>query len=194
MATAGHLGIQTPRSEAQTLNSINADDLTFGSQEEPFASPSKLNKAKPTGPQQFLSRLTKPTGSTPLGEIKNNVRPPRRGGKNEFTPLLRSAMKSEFAKRGLLSKTPSKINRGGLGKSALASEISEMAEMESEEYSGVGDATPAQNEKDLLEMSHASASFQTLPTRSPGSSEGAAALTLREQEQVEQTFLGLINN
>ena len=188
MTTAGHLGIQTPRSEAQTLNSINADDLTFGSQEEPFVSPSKLNKTKRTGPQQFLSRLTKPTGSTPLGEIKNNVRPPRIGGKNEFTPLLKSAVKSGFTKSGLLSKTPSKIKPGGLGKSALASEISEMAEMESGEYSGLGEATPTQNEKDLAEMSHASSSFQNLPARSPGSNEGAAMLTLREQEKVQQEF------
>jgi hypothetical protein len=189
MATAGHFAIQTPRSEAQTLNSIDADDLTFGSQEASFVSPSKLNKAKQqhvTGPQQFLSRLTKPTGNTPLGEIKNNVRPSRMGGKNEFTPLLKSVTKAEFMKRGLLNtKTPSKTRNGGLGKSASTSNLPEMAEMESGEFSGIGEESlPAKNENALADMSSASISFQKLPARSPGSSEGAAVLTLREQEKV----------
>ena len=188
MTTAGHFAIQTPRSEAQTLNSINADDLTFGSQEASFVSPSKLNKSKQpvTGPQQFLTRLTKPTGNTPLGEIKNNVRPPRMGGKNEFTPLLKSVTKGEFMKRGLLNtKTPSKIRHGGTGKSASTSNLTEMVEMESGEFSGIGEeSSPTQNENALADMSSASVSFQKLPARSPGSSEGAAVLTLREQEKV----------
>lgn len=193
MATAGHFAIQTPRSEAQTLNSIDADDLTFGSQEASFVSPTKLNKVKQqpvTGPQQFLNRLNKPTGNTPLGEIKNNVRPARMGGKNEFTPLLKSVKKAEFMKRGLLNtKTPSKIGRGGLGKSASTSNLPEMVEMESGEFSGIGEeSSPTQNENALADMSSASVSFQKLPARSPGSSEGAAILTLREQEKVYHPY------
>jgi hypothetical protein len=39
----------------------------------------------------------------------------------------------------------------------------------------------------LAEMSSASVSFQKLPARSPGSNEGAAILTLREQEKVHST-------
>lgn len=187
--TAGHFAIETPRSEAQTINSIDADELSFGSQEASFVSPSKLKQKQPvTGPQQFLSRLTKPTGNTPLGEIKNNVRPPRAvGGKGaEFTPLLKSVTKNEFLRRGLPTQTPSKLKRGSvLGKSASTSNIPEMVEMESGEYSAVaGESSPTQNERDLANMSSASVSFQKLPTRSPGSNDGAALLTLREQEKV----------
>ena len=188
--TAGHFAIQTPRSEGQTINSINEDDLSFGSKEASFVSPSKLDakKAGTNGSQKFLSRLMKPTGNTPLGEIKNNVRP-RAGGKNEFTPLLKSVTKSDFMKRGLLSQTPSKLKHG-FGKSASMSNLPEMVEMESGEYSGLGgdDNVPTQNEKDLAEMSSATVSFQKLPTRSPGSSEGAAMMTLREQEKVFDTL------
>ena len=41
-----------------------------------------------------------------------------------------------------------------------------------------------QNEEKLADMSSVSASFQKLPSRSPGSNDGAALLTLREQEKV----------
>jgi hypothetical protein len=190
--TAGHFGIETPRSDAQTMDSINADDLSFGSQEGSFVSPSKLKQkqqAPITGPQQFLSRLTQPTGSTPLGEIKNNARPSRALGAKaqEFTPLLKSVKKAEFLRRGLPTQTPSKLRHGtsGFAKSASTSNLPEMVEMESQEYSAIAEeASTTQNEKDLVDMSSATASFQKLPTRSPGSNDGAAMLTLREQEKV----------
>jgi hypothetical protein len=185
--TAGHFAIQTPRSETQTINSINPDELTFGSQEASFVSPSKLAKQQHQTPaQQFLSRLTKPTGNTPLGEIKNNARPARIG-KNEFTPMLKSVTKNQFMKRGLsMGQTPSKL-RNGFGKSASTSNLPEMAEMESVDFSrisGEDDGSPTQNENELAEMSSASVSGLKLPQRSPGSNEGAAIMTLREQEKV----------
>jgi hypothetical protein len=186
-AAAGHYAIQTPRSEAPTIDSIDADDLSFGSKEASFVSPTKLKQTRhATGSENFLSRLTKPTGSTPLAEIKNNARPLRMGGKTEFTPLLKSVTKSEFMKRSLLAQTPSKVKHV-LGKSASMSDLPEMEEMNSVEYSAVGeggDVSLAPNEKDLAELSQASVSFQKLPTRSPGSSDGAAVMTLREQEKV----------
>ena len=66
------------------------------------------------------------------------------------------------------------------------SNLPEMAEMNSVEYSAVdgGEGSPHQNEKDLAELSNASVSFQKLPMRSPGSNDGAASMTLREQEKV----------
>jgi hypothetical protein len=183
--TAGHFAIQTPRSEAQTINSINPDDVTFGSQEASFVSPSKLKQQTPA--PKFLSRLTKPTGNTPLGEIKNNALPTRMMGKNEFTPMLKSVTKNQFMKRGLsLGQTPSKL-RNGFGKFASTSNLPEMAEMESGEFSrmsGEDDGSPTQNENELAEFSSASVSGLKLPTRSPGSNEGAAIMTLREQEKV----------
>jgi hypothetical protein len=176
--TAGHFAIQTPRSEAQTINSINADEITFGSQEASFQSPSKQ---KNHGSQKFLSRLTKPT--TPLGEIKNNARPTRVAGKNEFTPLLKSVTKNQFMKRGLASQTPSRL-RHVMIKSASTSDLPEMTD---EGFSVVAEESVSPSEKDLAEMSSASVSFQKLPARSPGSNEGAAILTLREQEKVHST-------
>jgi hypothetical protein len=64
--------------------------------------------------------------------------------------------------------------------------------MEGAEFSAVGEESSTQNEKDLAEMSSASVSFQTglkLPARSPGSNDGAAILTLREQEKVGPVLL-----
>ena len=180
MATAGHFGRQTPRSDAQTLDSINVDNISFGSQEPSFVSPSKLKQQPPA----FLSRLQKPTGNTPLAEIKNNVRPPRPAGKNEFTPMLKSVTKNQFTKRGFTA-TPSRL-RHTLGKAASTSNLHEMTEMDAE-FSEEGASLAGQGEKELADMSSASASFQSglkLPTRSPGSNDGAAMMTLREQEKV----------
>jgi len=180
--TAGHLAIATPGSDhQQSDNSINPDDLTLGSQEASFVSPTKLKQQQQQQQQQgktFVSRLTKPTGATPLAEIKNGARPTRPMGKTEFTPLLKTVTKGQFMKRGLFSKTPSK-----LGKSASMSNLPEMDSMM--EVSGEGEMTmQSQNEENLVDMSSASVSFAKLPARSPGSSDGAAMLTLREQEKV----------
>ena len=179
--TAGHLAIATPRSDhQQSDNSINPDDLTLGSQEASFVSPTKLKQQQQQQQQAktFVARLTKPTGATPLAEIKNGVRPARPMGKTEFTPMLKSVTKGQFMKRGLFSKTPSK-----LGKSASMSNLPEMDSMM--EVSGEGEMTAqSQNEENLVDMSSASVSFAKLPARSPGSSDGAAMLTLREQEKV----------
>jgi hypothetical protein len=183
MATAGHFAIQTPRSDAQTLNSINADDLSFGSQEASFVSPSK---AKPA-PQKFMTRLQKPTGTTPLAEIKNNARPRA----SEFTPMLKSVTKNQFLKRGFTA-TPSRLRQ--IGKRASTSNLPEMTEMDEGEFSGV-EGVSMQNEQDLAEMSSASVSFQSglkLPARSPGSNDGAALMTLREQEKVYSFVMQLM--
>ena len=182
--TAGHLGIQTPRSEAagESLNSLNAEDISFGSQEASFVSPSKQKAQQEQQPQQkFLARLQQQTGATPLGEIKNNVRPLR---KNEFTPLLKSVTKNQFLKNGFAAQSPSKL-RMGLHKAASTSDLREVTEMMSQ-ISGAGDmdGERTQDEKGLADMSSASVSFQKLPGRSPGSADGAALLTLREQEKV----------
>ena len=89
-------------------------------------------------------------------------------------------------KRGMFSKTPSK-----LGKSASMSNLPEMESMM--EVSEEGEmTTQSQNEENLANMSSASVSFAKLPARSPGSSDGAAMLTLREQEKV-RLFLILVN-
>jgi hypothetical protein len=99
-------------------------------------------------------------------------------GKSEFTPLLKTVTKGQFMKRGMFSKTPSK-----LGKSASMSNLPEMESMM--EVSEEGEMTAqSQNEENLVDMSSASVSFAKLPARSPGSSDGAAMLTLREQEKV----------
>lgn len=193
--TAGHFAIQTPRSEGhQTLNSVNEEDFSLGSAEPSFISPNKL-KNKPPVPQQkpdFMARLQKPTGSTPLAEIKNpnQNRPPVRLAKQEFTPMLKSVTKSNFLKRGMFAQTPSKL-RHAFGKSASTSNLPDMAEMDMEGGSGDfsvmpdDDGSPTQNEKELAEMSNASVSGINLPARSPGSADGAAMMTLREQEKVE---------
>ena len=146
MATAGHFGIETPRSEMQTINSINADEISFGSQEGSFVSPTKLKQQQQpkqgTRPQQFLSRLTQPTGNTPLGEIKNNVRPPRNGmlGKTaEFTPLLKSVKKAEFLRRGLPNQTPSKIETWRLGNLTPTSNIPETRKWNQGSISGIAE-------------------------------------------------------
>jgi hypothetical protein len=178
MATAGHFAIQTPRSEAQTLNSINADDLSFPSPEPSFHSPKKQKQAAAAAvPQKaFLSRLTQPTGNTPLAEIKNNVFPRR----SEFTPMLKSVTKNQFMKRGFMA-TPSR-----LGKSASTSDLPEMSQEmsrdEDVENSNIEGVT--QNDENLVEMSSASVSGLKIPHRSPGSNDGAALMTLREQEKV----------
>src|SRR5579859_1635344 len=178
MATAGHFAIQTPRSEAQTLNSINADDLSFPSPEPSFHSPQKQKQAGP--PQKgFLSRLTQPTGNTPLAEIKNNVFPQRR---SEFTPMLKSVTKNQFMNKRAFMATPSR-----LGKSASTSDLPEMSQqdmsqMEDQENTNVEGVT--QNDENLVEMSSASVSGLKIPQRSPGSNDGAALMTLREQEKV----------
>ena len=184
--TAGHFAIATPRSEhQQSDNSINPDDLTLGSQEASFVSPSKLKQQQQQS-KNFVARLTKPTGATPLAEIKNGTRPTRPTGKTEFTPLLKSVTKGQFMKRGMFTKTPSK-----LGKSASTSNLPEMESMM--EVSGEGEmTTQSQSEENLVDMSTASVSFAKLPTRSPGSSDGAAMLTLREQEKVQARLVWLM--
>lgn len=183
--TAGHFAIQTPRSEAaagESLNSINAEDITFGSQEASFASPSKqkAQQQKQEPPQKFLARLQQQSTATPLGEIKNNARPLR---KQEFTPLLKSATKNQFLKHGFAAQTPSKL-RTGLHKAASTSDLHEITEMMSHVSSSAEEADATQDEKGLADMSSVSVSFQKLPTRSPGSADGGALLTLREQEKV----------
>lgn len=177
MATAGHFAIQTPRSEAQTLNSINAEDLSFPSPEPSFHSP---QKQKQPGPQKpFLSRLRQPTGSTPLAEIKNNVFPRR----NEFTPMLKSVTKNQFFKKGFTA-TPSR-----LGKSASTSDLPEMSQdmSQEEDVENSNMEGVTQNDENLVEMSSASMSGLKIPQRSPGSGDGAALMTLREQEKVRFT-------
>jgi hypothetical protein len=184
--TAGHLAIATPRSDhQQSDNSINPDDLTLGSQEASFVSPTKLKQQQQQQQQgkTFVARLTKPTGATPLAEIKNGARPARPMGRSEFTPMLKSVTKGQFMKRGMFSKTPSK-----LGKSASMSNLPEMESMM--EVSEEGEMTAqSQNEENLVDMSSASVSFAKLPARSPGSSDGAAMLTLREQEKVRSLLI-----
>jgi hypothetical protein len=184
MATAGHLGIATPRSDGGPSElSINPDDISFGSQEASFKSPLKLNKENqpPKHPHSFLNRLQKPTGSTPLSEIKNPqnpiVRPAVRG---EFTPMLKSASKNRLMK-AMGQPTPSRLRTSNLPQMMEEEEDSLMVEGET----GVEASTAnLQNEEKLADMSSVSASFQKLPSRSPGSNDGAALLTLREQEKV----------
>jgi hypothetical protein len=199
MATAGHLAIQTPRleEEGHTATSVNEDDVSFGSAEASWVSPSKAKKsgAAPTQSKaDFMSRLTKPTGSTPLAEIKNASRNARvlPNGKQEFTPMLKSVTKNQFLKRGMFTQTPSKL-RHAIGKSASTSNLPDMTTEGSGEFSVMPDeeVSATQNEKDLAEMSNASVSGINLPTRSPGSGDGAAILTLREQEKVLLTLLRL---
>src|SRR5271169_2755005 len=99
--TAGHFAIATPRSDhQQSENSINPDDMTLGSQEASFVSPSKLKQQQQQQQlgKNFVERLTQRTGATPLGEIKNGARPARPLGKTEFTPLLKSVAKNQFMK------------------------------------------------------------------------------------------------
>jgi len=187
MATgaAGHYAIQTPRSEGPSVPSLNEDDISFGSAEASWVSPSKLKQQQqPTlKAGNFISRLTKPTGSTPLAEIKNIPLPLH---KTEFTPLLKSVAKNQLMKRAFV-QTPSKL-RHGFGKSASTSDLPGLAAAQdgSAEFSILpdDDASAIQNENDLVEMSKASVSGITLPSRSPGSADGAALLTLREQEKV----------
>ena len=182
MATAGHFAIQTPRSEAQTLNSINADDLSFPSPEPSFHSPQKQKTAVPQQ-KGFLSRLTQPTGNTPLAEIKNNAFPRR----NEFTPMLKSVTKNQFLKRGFMA-TPSR-----LAKSASTSDLPEMTqEMTREEEDGENTNVEGvtQGDENLVEMSSASVSGLKIPSRSPGSNDGAALMTLREQEKAQPSRKG----
>jgi Centrosomin N-terminal motif 1 len=191
MATAGHLGIATPRSDSGPSElSINPDDISFGSQEASFKSPSKLNKENqpPKHPHSFLNRLQKPTGSTPLSEIKNPqnpiVRPPVRGS-NEFTPMLKSASKNRLRKAMMGQPTPSRLRNSNLPQMMEEDEDSVMVEGET----GVEVSTAnLQNEEKLADMSSVSASFQKLPSRSPGSNDGAALLTLREQEKVSHSL------
>src|SRR5579862_1679527 len=152
MATAGHFAIQTPRSEGQTLNSIDEDDISLGSAEASWVSPSKLKKQQPIAAanpvkQDFMARLTKPTGSTPLGEIKNAARPVR-PAKQEFTPMLKSVTKNQFLKRGMFTQTPSKL-RHGFGKSASTSNLPDLTTEGSAEFSILPDdhRSETQNEK-----------------------------------------------
>jgi len=200
MATAGHFAIQTPRSEeGQTVASLNEDDISFGSAEASWISPSKLKKQPPAGAgaqskQDFIARLTKPTGNTPLAEIKNASRPARvlPIGKQEFTPMLKSVTKNQFLKRGMFTQTPSKL-RHVIGKSASTSNLPDITAEGSGEFSIMPDeeGSATQNEKELAEMSNASVSGINLPSRSPGSADGAAILTLREQEKVLIRLLNL---
>ena len=176
MATAGHLGIETPRSAQKTYASIDADDLSFGSKEGSFVSPHKQPPA-----QKFLARLQKPTGSTPLAELKNGSLPARN---KEFTPLLKSAVKSDIRKRAAFTKTPSKL-KYTLAKSASTSDLPEMESTENE-------SAIAEENSHMPDSSNASMSFQKLPARSPGSNEGAAQMTLREQEKVPASQIRLI--
>ena len=172
------------------MNSLNADDISLGSQEASFVSPSKPQNGR-SGPQKFLSKLTKPTGSTPLGEIKNNVRSNRvAAGKNEFTPLLKSVTKNQFLKRGLATRTPSKL-KVVLSKSASTSDLPDITSDEG--FSGAAEESHVPTEKELSDLSRASDSFQKLPTRSPGSNDGAALLTLREQEKVLSLYMEFNN-
>ncbi|KAG4304346.1 hypothetical protein PORY_002321 [Pneumocystis oryctolagi] len=80
------LSIQTPRTEAGTINSIDAEELTFGSREPSFISPNKKDSWKsfkalstPAPSRVFLDRTN----------TLNNV-------KHEFTPLLQSAVKNKI--------------------------------------------------------------------------------------------------
>ena len=104
--------------------------------------------------------------------------------------MLKSVTKSQFLKNNLATPSRVAFKKAGLGKSASMSNLPEMAEeMESgimEEETGVGEESTAnlQSEEKLADMSSVSASFQKLPSRSPGSNDGAALLTLREQEKV----------
>jgi hypothetical protein len=184
--TAGHYAIQTPRSEIDAIHSLNADELTFASQEPSFVSPSKQQKhpIKPSAGTTFISKLTQPTALTPLAEIKNHSRPTRFGSKNEFTPLLKSVTKQQFMKRPpFAAQTPSKL-RHVLAKSASTPDLREEASIEE---GFTAEDSQISSEKELSELSRASDSFQKLPHRSPGSNDGAALLTLREQEKVHLT-------
>ena len=74
-----------------------------------------------------------------------------------------------------------------LGKSASTSDLPEMSQqdmsqMEDQENTNVEGVT--QNDENLVEMSSASVSGLKIPQRSPGSNDGAALMTLREQEKV----------
>src|SRR5262249_17500536 len=137
--TAGHFGIETPRSEADQIHSLNADNISFASQEPSFVSPTKpKQETSPTTSKNFMPNLPQPTGSPPLGEIKNDARAYRFGtGKNEFTPLLKSVAKTQFMKRGFASQTPSKL-RHVLAKSASTSDLHEMSNNE-EGFSAIGE-------------------------------------------------------
>jgi hypothetical protein len=168
MATAGHLAIQTPRTEASFFpDSLNEEDISLASKEASFVSPSKEPKNRP----KFLSRLGQKAAATPLQEIRNDVRL-KQNGKSEFTPMLKSALKKN-ARLGI-PQTPR-------FKSAAASNLpdlgSSIAEYSNEER------TVSQVEEG---QSNLSISFQKLPARSPGSNEGAAVMTLREQEKVHR--------
>ncbi|KTW31676.1 uncharacterized protein T551_00937 [Pneumocystis jirovecii RU7] len=77
------LNIQTPQTEAATVNSIDAEELTFGSREPSFVSPNKKDAWK-----SFK------TVSTPLPSKVFSDRTNTLNAKREFTPLLQSAVKN----------------------------------------------------------------------------------------------------
>lgn len=75
-----------------------------------------------------------------------------------------------------------------LGKSASTSNLPEMSQqdmshMEDQENSNMVEGV-TQGDENLVEMSSASVSGLKIPHRSPGSNDGAALMTLREQEKV----------
>ncbi|KAG5519753.1 hypothetical protein PMAC_000026 [Pneumocystis sp. 'macacae'] len=79
------LSIQTPQTEAGTVNSIDAEELTFGSREPSFISPNKKDNWK------SFKTLSTPAPSRVFLDRTNTL-----NAKREFTPLLQSAMKNRI--------------------------------------------------------------------------------------------------
>ncbi|KTW27278.1 hypothetical protein T552_02261 [Pneumocystis carinii B80] len=79
------LSIQTPRTDVGTVNSIDADELSFGSREPSFISPTKKENWK------SFKALSTPAPERILSERKKNLL----NIQHEFTPLLQSAAKKE---------------------------------------------------------------------------------------------------
>ncbi|KAG5439741.1 hypothetical protein PCANB_000023 [Pneumocystis canis] len=81
------LNIQTPQTEAGTVNSIDAEELTFGSREPSFVSPNKKDNWK------FFKGISTPAPTRVFIDRTNALS----NLKREFTPLLQSATKNELS-------------------------------------------------------------------------------------------------
>ena len=183
------LYFDTPRTEAADftrLTNANGPDFSI---EESFRSPSKNNddllKHMRNG---RAASITTPRSRNPLAGRKN---PPGQS-KNEFTPLLKSAMKNrimsaDFNEKENGIKTPAALKNGYRWSSPALPEASSLANGESTTTSmDDPDGTPV---PPVASSSMMSTPHVILPNRGEGPLDGGNVLTLREQEAVSRASI-----
>ncbi|EMR08804.1 hypothetical protein PNEG_02973 [Pneumocystis murina B123] len=152
------LSIQTPRTDVGTVNSIDADELSFGSREPSFISPTKKENWK------SFKALSTPAPERILSDRTKNLINVR----HEFTPLLQSAAKKEPFSYVDLKKKPK-------SEGSIENEKSVNTSREN---------NPEESSSSIVSVK----SIIELPEQDLLKEKNGTTLTLREQERIIDTM------